>query len=96
MERYLVPKVFFLYKYRMVDRLQQHKRFSWVCRDRVNTIWQGVRDHIYSLVMGAAACDHHFLLERSVVGLLRLAIHLMRREDMSPVVSHDILTKNLT
>jgi brefeldin A-resistance guanine nucleotide exchange factor 1 len=55
-------------------------------RDRVNTIWQGVRDHIYSLVMGAAACDHHFLLERSVVGLLRLAIHLMRREDMSPVV----------
>ncbi|GFG39058.1 hypothetical protein Cfor_02589 [Coptotermes formosanus] len=55
-------------------------------RDRVNTIWQGVRDHIYSLLMGAAACDHHFLLERSVVGLLRLAIHLMRREDMSPVL----------
>ncbi|KAJ9591988.1 hypothetical protein L9F63_001500, partial [Diploptera punctata] len=55
-------------------------------RDRVNTIWQSVRDHEYSLVMGAAACDHHFLMERSIVGLLRLAIRLMRREDMSPVV----------
>jgi brefeldin A-resistance guanine nucleotide exchange factor 1 len=54
-----------------------------------------MRDHIYSLLMGAAACDHHFLLERSVVGLLRLAIHLMRREDMSPVVSHDVLTQNM-
>uniref|UniRef100_A0A1B6FF78 SEC7 domain-containing protein n=3 Tax=Cuerna arida TaxID=1464854 RepID=A0A1B6FF78_9HEMI len=55
-------------------------------RDRVNSIWQCVRDHIYTLLMGAAACDHHFLVERSVVGLLRLAIRLMRREDMSPVV----------
>ncbi|XP_054265993.1 Golgi-specific brefeldin A-resistance guanine nucleotide exchange factor 1-like isoform X2 [Macrosteles quadrilineatus] len=55
-------------------------------RDRVSSIWQSVRDHIYTLLMGAAACDHHFLVERSVVGLLRLAIRLMRREDMSPVV----------
>ncbi|XP_071455207.1 Golgi-specific brefeldin A-resistance guanine nucleotide exchange factor 1 isoform X2 [Hetaerina americana] len=55
-------------------------------RDRVGIIWQGVRDHIYSLLMGAAVCDLHFLMERSVVGLLRLASALMRREDMSPVV----------
>ncbi|KAG8226682.1 hypothetical protein J437_LFUL005496, partial [Ladona fulva] len=55
-------------------------------RDRVGCIWQGVRDHIYSLVMGAAACERHFLMERSVVGLLRLAKALMRLEDMSPVV----------
>ncbi|XP_046405240.1 Golgi-specific brefeldin A-resistance guanine nucleotide exchange factor 1 isoform X2 [Ischnura elegans] len=55
-------------------------------RDRVGCIWQGVRDHIYSLLMGAAVCDLHFLMERSVVGLLRLASALMRREDMSPVV----------
>lgn len=53
----------------------------------MQSIWQNVRDHIYTLLMGAAACDHHFLVERSVVGLLRLAIRLMRREDMSPVVS---------
>ncbi|XP_065333294.1 Golgi-specific brefeldin A-resistance guanine nucleotide exchange factor 1 isoform X2 [Cloeon dipterum] len=55
-------------------------------RDRVSTIWSAIRDHIYSLIMGASACDHHFLMERSIVGLLRLAIRLMRREDMSPVV----------
>ncbi|KAL1123464.1 hypothetical protein AAG570_002544 [Ranatra chinensis] len=55
-------------------------------RDRVGTMWAAVREHIYKLLMGAAACDHHFLVERSVVGLLRLAIRLMRREEMSPVV----------
>ncbi|KAK9505516.1 hypothetical protein O3M35_009555 [Rhynocoris fuscipes] len=55
-------------------------------RDRIGTMWNTVRVHIYTLLMGAAACDHHFLVERSVVGLLRLAIRLMHREDMSPMV----------
>lgn len=49
-------------------------------------MWSTVREHIYTLLMGAAACDHHFLVERSVVGLLRLAIRLMHREEMSPMV----------
>lgn len=53
----------------------------------MGTIWPAIRDYIYSLIMGASACDHHFLMERSIVGLLRLAIRLMLREDMSPVVS---------
>lgn len=55
-------------------------------RDRADGIWPSVRDHIYSLIMGASACDHHYLMERSVVGLLRLAISLMSREEMSPIV----------
>ncbi|KAJ8926524.1 hypothetical protein NQ314_021126 [Rhamnusium bicolor] len=55
-------------------------------RDRVMTIWQNVRDHIYTLVMNASVCDYQFLLERSVIGLLRIAIRLMRNEEMSPVV----------
>ncbi|XP_039279024.1 Golgi-specific brefeldin A-resistance guanine nucleotide exchange factor 1 isoform X3 [Nilaparvata lugens] len=55
-------------------------------RDRVQNVWQNVRDHIYTLLMGSAASNHHFLVERSVVGLLRLGIRLMRREDMSFVV----------
>ncbi|XP_023706010.1 Golgi-specific brefeldin A-resistance guanine nucleotide exchange factor 1 isoform X5 [Cryptotermes secundus] len=59
-------------------------------RDRVTSIWRSVRDHVYCLVMSAAACDYHFLMERSVVGLLRLAIRLMRREDMSPVVMQSL------
>ncbi|RZF38846.1 hypothetical protein LSTR_LSTR014152 [Laodelphax striatellus] len=55
-------------------------------KDRVQNVWQNVRDHIYTLLMGSAASNHHFLVERSVVGLLRLGIRLMRREDMSFVV----------
>ena len=55
-------------------------------RDRVTCIWNQVRDHIYSLVMGAAAAERHFVLERSVVGLLCLTGRLMRREDVAPIV----------
>ncbi|XP_034244436.1 Golgi-specific brefeldin A-resistance guanine nucleotide exchange factor 1 isoform X2 [Thrips palmi] len=55
-------------------------------RDRVASVWSNVRDYIYSLLMGAAACEHPFLMERCVVGLLRLAIRLMRREEMSPMI----------
>ncbi|XP_066139607.1 Golgi-specific brefeldin A-resistance guanine nucleotide exchange factor 1 [Euwallacea fornicatus] len=55
-------------------------------RDRVITIWQPVRDHIYTLVMNASVFDYQFLLERSVIGLLRIAIRLMRNEDMCPIV----------
>ncbi|KAK3910453.1 Golgi-specific brefeldin A-resistance guanine nucleotide exchange factor 1 [Frankliniella fusca] len=55
-------------------------------RDRVASVWGNVRDYIYSLLMGAAACEHPFLMERCVVGLLRLAIRLMRREEMSPII----------
>ncbi|XP_065163849.1 Golgi-specific brefeldin A-resistance guanine nucleotide exchange factor 1 isoform X2 [Atheta coriaria] len=55
-------------------------------RDRVMTIWEMVRVHLYTLVMNASHCDYQFLLERSVIGLLRLAIRLMRNEEMSPVV----------
>lgn len=55
-------------------------------RDRVMAIWQTIRDHLYTLVMGASSCDYQLLLERSVIGLLRLAIRLMRNEEMSPIV----------
>ncbi|XP_014241483.1 Golgi-specific brefeldin A-resistance guanine nucleotide exchange factor 1 [Cimex lectularius] len=55
-------------------------------KDRIGPMWSTVKEHIYTLLMGAAACDHHFLVERSVVGLLRLAIRLMVREEMSPMV----------
>ncbi|XP_057671770.1 Golgi-specific brefeldin A-resistance guanine nucleotide exchange factor 1 [Diorhabda carinulata] len=55
-------------------------------RDRVMTVWQKVRDHIYTLVMNASVFDFQFLLERSVIGLLRIAIRLMRNEEMSHIV----------
>lgn len=39
-----------------------------------------------SLMMGAAASDRFFVLERSIVGLLLLTGRLMRREDVAPIV----------
>ncbi|XP_075466806.1 Golgi-specific brefeldin A-resistance guanine nucleotide exchange factor 1 isoform X11 [Ascaphus truei] len=53
-------------------------------RDRVGCVWQAVRDHFYHLC--AHAVEFCFLVERAVVGLLRLAIRLLRREDISAQV----------
>lgn len=43
-----------------------------------------MRDHFYDLAVQAA--EPTFLLERTVVGLLRLAIRLLRREEVAPQV----------
>lgn len=53
-------------------------------RDRVVPIWQSVRDHLYNLIVNSNECT--FLVERAVVGLLRLAIRLLRREEVAPQV----------
>lgn len=53
-------------------------------RDRVVPIWQNVRDHLYNLIVNSNECT--FLVERAVVGLLRLAIRLLRREEVAPQV----------
>ncbi|XP_049711227.1 Golgi-specific brefeldin A-resistance guanine nucleotide exchange factor 1 isoform X3 [Elephas maximus indicus] len=50
-------------------------------RDRVGCVWQTVRDHLYHLCVQAQ--DFCFLVERAVVGQLRLAIRLLRREEIS-------------
>ncbi|KAJ7324448.1 hypothetical protein JRQ81_017468 [Phrynocephalus forsythii] len=53
-------------------------------RDRVTFVWQAVRDHLYHLCVNGT--EYCFLVERAVVGLLRLAIRLLRREDISALV----------
>ncbi|XP_053163376.1 Golgi-specific brefeldin A-resistance guanine nucleotide exchange factor 1 isoform X3 [Hemicordylus capensis] len=53
-------------------------------RDRVAFVWQAVRDHLYHLCINAM--EYCFLVERAVVGLLRLAIRLLRREEISAQV----------
>ncbi|NWH78749.1 GBF1 factor, partial [Piaya cayana] len=53
-------------------------------RDRVTCVWQAVRDHLYHLCVHAM--EFCFLVERAVVGLLRLAIRLLRREEISAQV----------
>ncbi|GFS40758.1 golgi-specific brefeldin A-resistance guanine nucleotide exchange factor 1 [Nephila pilipes] len=55
-------------------------------RDRVMSIWTIIRDHMLNLIMASAASDHNFLLERAVVGILRIAIRLIRKEEMIPQV----------
>ncbi|XP_055952129.1 Golgi-specific brefeldin A-resistance guanine nucleotide exchange factor 1-like isoform X1 [Argiope bruennichi] len=55
-------------------------------RDRVMSIWNIIRDHLLNLIMASAASDHNFLLERAVVGILRIAIRLIRKEEMIPQV----------
>ncbi|KAG8226667.1 hypothetical protein J437_LFUL005754 [Ladona fulva] len=55
-------------------------------KNRVRSIWKEVCDHIYCLLMAASVGNCCFMLERSVVGLLRLAKVLMRVEDMRPLV----------
>ncbi|NXT29696.1 GBF1 factor, partial [Syrrhaptes paradoxus] len=50
-------------------------------RDRVTFVWQTVQDHLYHLCVHAM--EFCFLVERAVVGLLRLAIRLLRREEIS-------------
>ena len=54
-------------------------------RDRVGPFWQAVRDHLYNLMVNAN--EPTLLVERAVVGLLRVAIRLLRREDIAVQVS---------
>uniref|UniRef100_A0A665TNA9 Golgi-specific brefeldin A-resistance guanine nucleotide exchange factor 1 n=1 Tax=Echeneis naucrates TaxID=173247 RepID=A0A665TNA9_ECHNA len=53
-------------------------------RDRVSLVWQTVRDHLCHFCVHAN--ESCFLVERAVVGILRLAIRLLRREDISSQV----------
>ncbi|XP_053088971.1 Golgi-specific brefeldin A-resistance guanine nucleotide exchange factor 1 isoform X2 [Pangasianodon hypophthalmus] len=57
-------------------------------RDRVSCVWQTVRARLYHLCVHAN--ESCFLVERAVVGLLRLAIRLLRREDISSQVLHSL------
>ncbi|KAG7265233.1 hypothetical protein CRUP_005436 [Coryphaenoides rupestris] len=50
-------------------------------RDRVACVWQTVREHLCQLCVHAN--ESCFLVERAVVGLMRLAIRLLRRDDIS-------------
>ncbi|XP_012936931.1 Golgi-specific brefeldin A-resistance guanine nucleotide exchange factor 1 [Aplysia californica] len=50
-------------------------------RDRVSPVWQSVRDHLYNVIVNSTS--HSFLVERAVVGLLRISIRLLRREDIA-------------
>ncbi|PIK37413.1 putative golgi-specific brefeldin A-resistance guanine nucleotide exchange factor 1 isoform X4 [Apostichopus japonicus] len=50
-------------------------------RDRVMSIWQTICDHLYTIIV--ASSEFSYLVERAVVGLLRIALRLLRKEDIS-------------
>ncbi|PVD38476.1 hypothetical protein C0Q70_01091 [Pomacea canaliculata] len=53
-------------------------------RDRVTDIWSTVRDHLYWVFVRSR--EPGLLVERAVVGLLRMAVRLLRREEMASQV----------
>ncbi|XP_046623685.1 Golgi-specific brefeldin A-resistance guanine nucleotide exchange factor 1 [Neodiprion virginianus] len=55
-------------------------------RDRVMRIWPIVQAHIEGLLTTAARENHAYLLERVAVGMLRLAIRLLRGEELAGAV----------
>lgn len=52
-------------------------------RDRVTCIWPVVQSHLDRLLTMAARENHPYLLERVAVGMLRLAIRLLRGEEFA-------------
>lgn len=55
-------------------------------RDRVLPAWQPCRDRMYQLLAGAASCGYPYLLGRTTVAVLKLAIYLMRNEELCSAV----------
>ncbi|XP_023032106.1 Golgi-specific brefeldin A-resistance guanine nucleotide exchange factor 1 isoform X2 [Drosophila willistoni] len=55
-------------------------------RDRMIPLWPSVRDQMYLLLMGSASCGYDYLLNRCIVAVLKLAIYLMRNEELCPIV----------
>ncbi|XP_059608620.1 Golgi-specific brefeldin A-resistance guanine nucleotide exchange factor 1 isoform X2 [Phlebotomus argentipes] len=55
-------------------------------RDRLLPLWESCREPLYQLLIGAAKCGYDYLLNRTIVAILKLAIYLMRNEELCPVV----------
>ncbi|XP_031833133.2 sec7 domain-containing protein garz [Nomia melanderi] len=60
-------------------------------RDRVTCIWPIVQAHMDGLLTTAARENHPYLLERVAVGMLRLAIRLLRGEECAWTVLPPLL-----
>lgn len=55
-------------------------------RDRLLPLWPICRDQLYLLLLGASTHNYDYLLKRTIIGLLKLAICLMRNEELCPVI----------
>lgn len=55
-------------------------------RDRLIGKWTSCRDQFYLLLTDGSANGYNYLLIRTTIGLLKLAIYLMRNEDLCPEI----------
>lgn len=55
-------------------------------RDRLLPLWTECRDQIYLLLLGSSSYGYNYLLLRTTIALLKLAIYLMRNEELCPIV----------
>ncbi|XP_023171113.2 Golgi-specific brefeldin A-resistance guanine nucleotide exchange factor 1 isoform X2 [Drosophila hydei] len=62
-------------------------------RDRMVPLWPAVRDQMLHLLLASAQNGYDYLLNRCIIAVLKLAIYLMRNEELCPVVLQSL--KNL-
>lgn len=55
-------------------------------RDRVLPLWPLCNEIFQQLIMSSAACGYNVLLKRASIGLLKLAVYLMRNEDLASTI----------
>lgn len=55
-------------------------------RDRLLEVWPLCREQMYLLLIGSSSCGYQYLMVRTTVALLKLAIYLMRNEELCTVV----------
>ncbi|XP_052865442.1 Golgi-specific brefeldin A-resistance guanine nucleotide exchange factor 1 [Anopheles cruzii] len=55
-------------------------------RDRLLPVWGRVQEKLYALLVGGSSYDFSYLLQRTTVALLKLAIYLMRNEDLCSTI----------
>ena len=55
-------------------------------RDRVLPFWPKCSEQLHQLIVNAASCGYENLLKRSTVALFKLAIYLMRNEELASTI----------
>lgn len=55
-------------------------------RDRVLPYWNKCSDQMHLLIMQSASCGYDHLLKRSTIALFKLAIYLMRNEELASTI----------
>ncbi|XP_053692933.1 Golgi-specific brefeldin A-resistance guanine nucleotide exchange factor 1 [Sabethes cyaneus] len=55
-------------------------------RDRLLPLWKSCQDQLYLLLIGSSTNDYTNLLQRTTVALLKLAIYLMRNEEICSTI----------